>query len=478
VGGVFSAAKILIADDSLAERDGGFHSADDGFIESALHTGNGCGAVWAYGYQFSDHRIVKRWDGVTAVDVRVHPDADTAGGVVKIDRAGGGSEIVSGILRIDAEFDGVSQGAKVIEFGAEAFAGSDFDLLFDQVDSVDLFGHRMFDLDAGIHFEKVKVAGIIDEELHRTGVFVLNGLGKFDGGFPHPFTEIAIEEGGGGFFEKFLVAALDRAVAFADVDNFSALIAEDLEFDVVRFFNIFFKIDVGISEGFFCFHACGEEAFDEADVIVSGSHSFAPSAGDRLNHYGIADLFCGFDRFLLGSYWAIASRGDGDAGFAGIFSSEGFISHSADRFGRGTDEADVAGLANFGEVGVFGEESVARVNGVHVSNFGGGDDSVDFQITLSAGTWPDTDGFIGGLDVEGVVICLGVNGEGANAHVFAGADDAECDFAPICDKNFFKHIGVAEGVPRRGGLGWADAEERLSELDRLSAFDKDFGNRA
>ncbi len=147
------------------------------------------------------------------------------GGVVKVDRAGGGSEIVGGILRIDAEFDGVSQGAKVIEFGAEAFAGGDFDLLFDQVDPVDLFGHRMFDLDTGIHFEKVKVAGIIDEKLHRTGVFVLNGLGQFDGGFPHAFTEIAIEKGGGRFFEKFLVAALDRAVAFADMDNFTALIA-------------------------------------------------------------------------------------------------------------------------------------------------------------------------------------------------------------------------------------------------------------
>jgi hypothetical protein len=52
---------------------------------------------------------------------------------------------------------------------------------------------------------------------------------------------------------------------------------------------------------------------------------------------------------------------------------------------------------------------------------------------LSAGTGPDADRFIGGLDVEGVVICLGVDGEGANAHVFAGADDAKGDFAAICD---------------------------------------------
>jgi hypothetical protein len=98
----------------------------------------------------------------------------------------------------------------------------------------------MFDLDAGIHFEKVKMTGIIDKKLHRTGVFVLNGFGQFDGGFPHAFTEITIEKGGGGFFQKFLVAALDRAVAFADMDNFTALIAEDLEFDVVGFFDIFF----------------------------------------------------------------------------------------------------------------------------------------------------------------------------------------------------------------------------------------------
>ena len=118
------------------------------------------------------------------------------------------------------------------------------------------------------------------------------------------------------------------------------------------------------------------------------------------------------------------------------------------------------------------------MDGVDIADFGGGDDAIDFEITLCAGSWADADGFVGGLDVKGVVIGFGVDGESTDAEVFAGADDAECDFAPICDKNFFKHIGVAEGVPRRGGLGWADAEERLSELDRLSAFDKDFGNRA
>ena len=73
------------------------------------------------------------------------------------------------------------------------------------------------------------------------------------------------------------------------------------------------------------------------------------------------------------------------------------------------------------------------MNGVDIPDLGGRDDPVYFQVTLSAGTGSDTDRFIGGLDVEGVVICLGVDGEGANAHVFARADNAKGDFAAICD---------------------------------------------
>jgi len=47
------------------------------------------------------------------------------------------------------------------------------------------------------------------------------------------------------------------------VNNFTAFIAQDLEFDMVRFFDEFFEVDVGVTEGFFRFHAGGEESFDE-----------------------------------------------------------------------------------------------------------------------------------------------------------------------------------------------------------------------
>ena len=49
MGGVFPAAEVLIPDNSLSQRNGGFDSPDDGFIQGALHPGNGGGAIWADG---------------------------------------------------------------------------------------------------------------------------------------------------------------------------------------------------------------------------------------------------------------------------------------------------------------------------------------------------------------------------------------------------------------------------------------------
>ena len=38
-----------------------------------------------------------------------------------------------------------------------------------------------------------------------------------------------------------------------------------------------------------------------------------------------------------------------------------------------------------------------------------------------------------GLDMERIDIGLGVNGEGSNSELFAGADDAQRDFTAVCD---------------------------------------------
>jgi hypothetical protein len=51
-------------------------------------------------------------------------------------------------------------------------------------------------------------------------------------------------------------------------------------------------------------------------------------------------------------------------------------------------------------VGVLGQEPVAGVNGVHISDLGGTNDPIDPQIALAGGCFADADGLVGQLDVH------------------------------------------------------------------------------
>ncbi len=207
------------------------------------------------------------------------------------------------------------------------------------------------------------------------------------------------------------------------------------------------------------------------------SHAFAAATSDGFDHHGVPDFFCGFDGFMFGRDGAIATWRNGDAGFAGIFAGEGFISHFTNGFGRGTDEADVTGLADFGEVGAFREEAVPRVDSVDIADFGGGDDAIDFEITLCAGSWADAYGFVGGLDVKGVVIGFGVDGEGTDSEVFTSADDAEGDLASVGDEDFVEHVwevgGGEAGLPA-WGVRRAECERVVYRIQPACRFRQGF----
>ena len=49
-------------------------------------------------------------------------------------------------------------------------------------------------------------------------------------------------------FEQLLVAALDRALALAEVDDRAVMIAEDLELDVARVLDVLLDVDVADAE--------------------------------------------------------------------------------------------------------------------------------------------------------------------------------------------------------------------------------------
>ncbi len=68
----------------------------------------------------------------------------------------------------------------------------DEDLQPDQIEPGDLFGHRVFDLQAGVHFQEVEVS-VLEEELHRARADVVDRPGGVDRGLAHALTEFLVD---------------------------------------------------------------------------------------------------------------------------------------------------------------------------------------------------------------------------------------------------------------------------------------------
>src|ERR1043166_5442376 len=105
----------------------------------------------------------------------------------------------------------------------------------------------MLDLDPGVQLEEPEVAAI-EDELGRSRALVADRAREGDCGVAHPCAQLRVERGGGSLLEHLLVAALDRAVAFAQGDDISAAIREELDLDVSRLFEVALAEDRVLAE--------------------------------------------------------------------------------------------------------------------------------------------------------------------------------------------------------------------------------------
>ncbi len=106
-----------------------------------------------------------------------------------------------------------TQGDVVLREG-QRFAPGDRNLQMDEVEAGNQLGDWMFDLEPGIHLQKIEIAGssvrgIFQQELDGAGVGVSSRLREPDGGCTHPLAEFLADYGRGRFFYHFLVTALD-----------------------------------------------------------------------------------------------------------------------------------------------------------------------------------------------------------------------------------------------------------------------------
>ena len=218
---------------------------------------------------------------------------------------------------------------------AEGRAFGDSDLALNQVESGDLFGHGVFDLESGVGLNEGEVVvGVgVDEELERAEIRVAAGGGEFDRRVGDSLTQLFAEGRRGSDLDEFLVAALDRALSLADVGHVAVLVADDLDLDVSSTGDEAFDEEGAVAEGGLRFAGAALEGLFDFFGFVNRAHAASTASADCLDHHRSAvKLF----EEVAGSVEVdsvIGAGEDGDVAGAGERPGSGFVTEQRERGG-------------------------------------------------------------------------------------------------------------------------------------------------
>src|SRR5437016_10016286 len=101
----------------------------------------------------------------------------------------------------------------------------------------------MLHLDTRVHFNEMKLSPLIHQELDRTGVDVANARQRLAEDISNLCAGFRCHLGGRGFFQQFLMAALNAALALSEADNAAVRVSEYLELNVAGPLDILLHVE-------------------------------------------------------------------------------------------------------------------------------------------------------------------------------------------------------------------------------------------
>ena len=346
----------------------------------------------------------------------------------------------------------------------EFAAGGDADLLDHEVDVGDRLGHRMLDLDAGVHLDEIELAVLV-EEFDRADAEIFELAHRLRHGLADAVAGGDVERGRGAFLPDLLVAALQRAVALAEMDGAALAVAEHLDLDVARPLEIFLEIDRVVAEGGLRLGARGRERVRAARPRSCATFMpRPPPPAAALTSTGKPIVLA-----IASASWSEVTP-PSEPGTTGMPSrlrgalGLDLVAHQADMRGLRADEMDVVLVEDFGEARVLGQEAVAGMHGVGAGDLAGREQRRDVEIAVARGRRADADAFVGEPHMHGVGVGGRMHGDGRDAELLAGAQHAQRDLAAIGYEDFFEH--------RRELLRQQRTEPSLDDHQRLAEFDR------
>src|SRR4051812_48407683 len=354
-------------------------------------------------------------------------------------RARGGREVLGRVLGVDAALDRVAVPADVVLAEADRLARGDQDLLAHDVDARDGLGHAVLDLHARVHLQEEVLAVLGQQALDRARAAVVNGLRGLSRDLADALAQLLVDQGRRRLLDQLLMAALDRAVALAEVDHVAVAVGQDLDLDVPRIRQVALEVDGGVREELLALARGALEGVLELVGLERDPEALAAAAARGLHGDRVADLLGDPLRVLERLDGVRRARHDRDAGVLHELARLGLGAHRLDCARRRADEGDPLLLEAAREGGVLGEEAVAGVNGLRAGLLDHLDQLVDVQIRLRRGPGAEQEGLGGALDVLRLAVGLRVHRDGLDAQLVERPDDANGDLTAVGDQHPCKH---------------------------------------
>jgi hypothetical protein len=396
------------------------------------------------GDQLGDHGVVERRDCRAFLDAGVDAHALEFGHLEGDDGAGRGQKALGRVLGVEPRLDGMAGHGDLRLRQGQRLARGHAQLPLDQIEAGDRLGHGMLDLQARVHLDEVprglrREAAPLNQKFHRSGALVAHGLGAGDGGCGDLRPQLRRHVGRRRLLDHLLVAPLQRAVALEEVHDVATGVAEHLHLDVARPLDHLLQEDARVAE---CRLRLALGALQEAGEVwlaCDEAHAATATAGHRLDHHGVAYTLGLPGERLRPLLVTGITRHDRNSRLGGNRLGLGLAAHAAHGLRRGADELQ-AGLAHgLREVGVLGEEAVARMDRLGLGLERRGDDLVAAQVALGRGARSDLHHLVGGPREGRAAVGIGDDGNRAHTEPVRGADDADGDLAAVGDQDLLEH---------------------------------------
>src|ERR671920_1137235 len=220
-------SELLVLEHGEVQREGRLHPRDRELVEGPKTAAYGGLAVTGVHDELRQEGVVVRGYHVAGVEVRVDPDARPAGRIIDLDEPGLGQEVAAGVFGVDPELYRVPVGREGILRDLQTLARDHLQLFGNDVDAGDHLRHGMFDLEAGVHLDKVEFSVLVDE-LYGPGTFVTQGADQVGRGRHETVPYVLWQAWRRRFLDELLVAALDGAVPLGEGDHLTVRVGEDL----------------------------------------------------------------------------------------------------------------------------------------------------------------------------------------------------------------------------------------------------------